>query len=550
MDMHSSVLDLIYQRVGMYAHDDTVSTFRDGVWHAMSFEDVRKGAHRLSNYLISKGIERGDRIAIISESNSEFGVVFFSCARAGGILVPLDPQMYVQELLPLVQDCKPKVLFSSWQFAPVAKEIKDKCDFIERVILTDVPVGYDEFEALPEVSTHILQQGREREPDETALIAYTAGSTGSPKGVMITFQNLILQAEQLQRLFELTTEDVFLSILSMNHLLEFTAGYLAALYSGARICYLSSQFPGDILRAMKECRVTCMVVVPSFLQLMTNHISRILSRKTSSQMRSFQFKVGLAKLLPSRLRKRFFPEIANLFGRQFRGFISGGAPLAPAVARGLDALGVNVYQGYTLTEAASLVSTNSQPNFRLSSVGKPLPHIDVRISGSEAEAEILIRGEHVMKGYFQNEELTLQSVDADGWLHTGDVGGFDEDGFLHVSGRMTDMIFLADGATLHPQGIESLLMSSAFVKDVCVLGVKNPITQTSEIVAVIVPIKLDEHYIAATRKDIDLLCQSLDLAKQPQRIAFSTKELPRTHSGNLKRHEVAKLLETDGAMIK
>jgi len=567
------VLDLIYQRVGIYGDRDAVSTFRDGAWQAMSFEDVRKGAHRLSNYLISKGIERGDRIAIICESSAEFGVVFFSCARAGGTLVPLDPKLSTPELLLLVLDSRPRVLFCSRQFADAAKEIRAACDFIERLILTDAQTGDDELEALPEVSTHILQQGREREADETALIVYTSGSTGAPKGAMITFHNLIFQAQQFKKWFEPTTNDVFLSTLPMNHLLEFTAGYLAALYAGAQICYISSPLPGDILRAIKEKRVTFMIVVPTFLQLIANHIDRIMLRKTSTQMRSFQFKVGLAKLLPARLRKKFFPEIAHLFGKQFKGFVSSGAPLASTLARGLDSLGINVYQGYGLTETSSLISTNSEENFRLSSAGKPLPEIDVRISnslGAEAdgegdgegdgqgggdgdggcEGEILTRGAHVMKGYFQNDVLTSQCIDSDGWLHTGDLGRFDDDGFLHITGRLVDLIVLADGKKVHPREIESFLVSSSFVKDICVLSAKNPVTQADEMVAVVVPYKLDDHYIAAARKDIDQICRTLDSFKKPKRIAFSTRDLPHTQSGNVKRQEVARLLECEGAVIK
>jgi long-subunit acyl-CoA synthetase (AMP-forming) len=155
-----------------------------------------------------------------------------------------------------------------------------------------------------------------------------------------------------------------------------------------------------------------------------------------------------------------------------------------------------------------------------------------------------------MKGYFQKEDLTSACIDSDGWLHTGDTGRFDEDGFLHVNGRIKDLIVLEDGTTLHPQEVESLLLSSTLVKDACVLAAKNPDTQANEVAVVIVPYKLDEHYLAAARKDIERICQTLDSSKKPARIAFSTRDLPHTHTGNLKRQDVARLLESDGAMIK
>lgn len=552
--MQSSVLDLIYQRAGMFGDRDSIATYRNGVWHVISFEDVRRGAHRLSNYLIAKGIERDDRLALLSESNAEAGIVFFACARAGGILVPLDPSLTVSELIPLLLNSQPRILFCSNAQLDMARQLKKRTPFIERIIVTDVSTSADDFEALSEVSTHILQHGRERELGETATIAYTAGTTGSAKGVMISYSNLLFQADCQEKFFQITKNDVLLSILPISDLFELNGGYLAALHSGAQICYAGGQEMATILRLLKEKKVTCMIVTPVFLQRLADQLNDLVSNKSATKLRAFKCKVGLARLLPPRLRKKFFPEITRILGKHFNGFLTAGTPLDARLARSLDALGIAVFQGYSVSETSSLISINNDQQFRLCSVGKPMPQVEVRISEETgSEGEILTRGPHVMKGYFQNEALTEATIDAKGWLRTGDIGYIDEEGFLHVLGRKEDVI-VSGGEPIHPEEIEAAIKNCRLVKDVCVLPIEdapsNKPGKSPSMTVVIVPHKLDKDFVAATRQDVRRILTILELNKTIPRIVFSTIGLPRTQSGKLKRREARALLAADGVMLR
>ncbi len=548
--MHLGVLDLIYRRAGMYRTRAAVSSLRAGKWSELRFEDVQRGAQHLSNYLIDNGIEHGDRIAIVSESNAEFGIVFFAVVRAGAILVPLDPKQTVEELTPLILDSGPKIIFASTKCQNLAAEVAKKCPLVSDVIITDSSSENPASKTIQSVSTHILQEGRERDLEETALIVYTSGSTGKPKGVMTTFNNLIFQAERLEELFDAGKKDVFLSILPMNHLLELTAGYLGVLYSGGQVCYISSLFPEDILKAMRSKKVTYMIVVPTFMRLMKNSIERMLAKSDRKQQLNIRLRFGLARLLPLHARRKLFPRVHALIGSQFRSFISGGAPLSKDIAYFFDTLGIKVCQGYGLTETSPIISTNSHKQFRLCSVGKPLPGIEVRLLGAKGigdVGEIVTKGPHIMRGYYRREDLTNVAIDQAGWFYTGDLGSFDDDGFLFVTGRIKDLIVLPGGKKVYPEEVEQVLSASTLVKEICVLGVRqenNP--EQEEVVAVVVPVAIDEEESVLTKSLEDLMTK-IAVYKRPSRIVISPDNLPRTHSGKVKRNLVIEWLKKQEA---
>ena len=552
MTVSGGVLNIIYQRAGMFSTRAAVSVFRDGKWNEMNFGEVRIAARELSNFLLARGIQRGDRIAIISESSPEFGVVFFATVRSGAILVPLDPKQTLQELLPILSDSQPKVIFCAKSCRELATQAAGQCPSIQEIIVTDATAGdAKEYKTLHDVRTAEGIDGRERTLGETALIVYTSGSTGTPKGVMTSFNNLIFQTEQLEQMFRHSPEDVFLSILPMNHLLEFTAGYLGVLYSGAQVCYLPSLFPDEILKAIRQKQVTLMIVVPSFLRLLKNTIERMVSKRSTYQTKLFRLRFARAQLLPRQKRKRLFPEVAGMLGPQFRGFISGGAPLGRDLAQFFDIVGINVYQGYGLTEASPVVATNSIKHFRLCSVGRPLPGIEVRILRSNEKdetGEILTRGSHLMLGYYNRDELTAEVIDQDGWFHTGDLGKFDGEGFLYVTGRIKDLIVLPGGKKVQPEEVEQLISNLPQVKEVCVLGAQSPGQSTSEeVVAVVVPVDGAEE--GAIRECLTQQLSAIAAYKRPSRIVFTRNELPRTHTKKLKRNVVREWLDNSEAAL-
>jgi long-chain acyl-CoA synthetase len=545
------VLNIIYQRAGMFTGRAAVSTFRHGFWREMSFDEVRVVARELSNYLIAFGIAKGDRIAIVSESSPEFGIVFFAVVRSGGVLVPLDPKQTVQEIVSILNDAQPRILFASKGCYELARAAACQCSSIVEIICTDAdgvePAQNDGGEirkTLNDVRVIEGGNGCERTQSEPALIVYTSGSTGAPKGVVIAFSSLIFQTEQLEQEFKPGKDDVFLSILPMNHLLEFTAGYLGVLYSGAHVCYLPSLFPEEILGAIREKHVSLMIVVPAFLRLLKNSLQRSVARSKPHEQKLFRLRCARAKLLPRLDRRRLFPEVDRILGRQFRGFISGGAPLGPELSEFFDTIGLDVYQGYGLTETSPVVATNSMQHFRLCSVGKPLPGVEVRILQKEQQedtGEILTRGPHLMLGYYNRDDLTAEVVDREGWFHTGDQGTFDEDGFLYVTGRIKDLIVLSGGKKVQPEEVEQAIAKVAQVKEVCVLGVqRSDQIAVEEVVAVVVPADgADENLV---RDAIISQLEQVASYKRPARFVFTRTELPRTHTKKLRRNAVREWL--------
>ncbi len=551
MTASGGVLNIIYQRAGMFTGRAAVSTYRHGVWREMSFDEVRVVARELSNYLIEFGVCKGDRIAIVSESSPEFGIVFFAAVRSGGVLVPVDPKQTVQEIVPILNDAQPRILFSSKGCFELAKTAASQCSSIVEIICTDAD-GVDQTDregreiekTINRVRVIEGGNGCERTLSEPALIVYTSGSTGAPKGVVIGFSSLIFQTEQLEQEFKPGKDDVFLSILPMNHLLEFTAGYLGVLYSGAQVCYLPSLFPEEILGAIREKHVSLMIVVPAFLRLLKNSLQRSVSRSKPHQQKLFRLRCARAKLLPRGDRRRLFPEVDKILGRQFRGFISGGAPLGPELSEFFDTLGINVYEGYGLTETSPVVATNSVQHFRLCSVGKPLTGAEVRIlkkDRQEETGEILTRGPHLMLGYYNRDDLTAEVIDREGWFHTGDQGKFDRDGFLYVTGRIKDLIVLPGGKKVQPEEVEQAISKVAQVKEVCVLGVQqSDQSAVEEVVAVVVPADgIGENVVR------DAIVSQLDQVaayKRPTRFVFTKTDLPRTHTKKLKRNAVREWL--------
>ncbi|HEY9869239.1 MAG TPA: AMP-binding protein, partial [Candidatus Obscuribacterales bacterium] len=283
---------------------------------------------------------------------------------------------------------------------------------------------------------------------------------------------------------------------------------------------------------------------------------------SASKQLIFRVLLALSGLVPSRnIRRLLFPAIHRKLGGRLRGFVSGGAPLDIEVARFFDRIGIPVYQGYGLTETGPIISANTPRHYRLGSVGRPLPGVEVRISASngEPEAEILTRGPHVMDGYFGDPDLTGRVIDASGWLHTGDLGRLDADGYLYITGRVKNLIVLGAGKKVHPEEVEEVLSRAPSAKEVCVVGATcrdGLKAGTEEVCAVVVP--ADEIVAPGSSTSAELerrvkaefepLLADLAPYKRPTRLIVRRDPLPRTPTLKVKRQLVASWVEQQGAV--
>lgn len=555
-----SVLSLIQMKSDIYGARTALS-IKDGHWNEVSYIELSRKAKDLSDYLIEKGIKRGDRMAILSESRPEWGAVFFASMRSGATLVPLDIKLTATELVSILSDAEPRILFISNDFSETAKALKTLIPSLEEIILLTQGTT-DQFLYYERLKSKTTFEGRDRDSDETALIIYTSGTTGNPKGVMTTFGNLVFQVQNFETLMNLGPKDTFLSILPLNHLLELTGGFLGVLHAGGRVCYCKSLYPQEIAAIMKEKKITYMIAVPMFLKMLKGSIEKEIRRLKGLDKILFGVFYKISEHIPSYLKRIMFHKIHVQFGGKLKGFIAGGAPLDLEVGRFFDRIGIPIYQGYGLTETSPVITVNWPGNNRLGSVGKPLSGIYVKIlksDESQEEGEILTKGPHVMKGYYKRVDLTSEAIDEQRWFHTGDLGKIDKEGFLYITGRIKNLIVLGGGKKVHPEEVEIALSQSEVIKEICILGKKSKVGAkegTEEVVAVIVPSDLLKRKAETLEKmteeieeEIKRLGQNLAAYKRPSRIFIHPDELPKTATRKIKRPLVLKWLENEEASV-
>lgn len=551
-----SVLSLTLQKSDQFGPRTALSLKGETGWSELSYIELSRRARDFSDYLIENGIKRGERIAILSESRPEWGVAFFAALRAGVVLVPVDVKLTSPELVSILSDCEPSILLVSPDFARTAKALAALIPSIREVILLAPAEPAAEFASYETLRAGAMQMGRDRDAEETALIIYTSGTTGNPKGVMISFSNLVFQVRRFESLMNLGPSDTFLSILPLNHLLELTGGFLGVLHAGGRICYSHSLRPQEIASLMKERRVTFMITVPLFLKVLQGSIEKEIRRTSSAQQRIFRLSFRAAPFLPRFFRKLLFYPLHAGFGGRLKGFVSGGAPLDAGVAEFFDSIGIPVYQGYGLTETSPVVTVNWPGNNRVGSVGKPLQGVYLRIQKTDESGEtgeIWTKGPHVMKGYFRQPGLTAEAIDEQRWYHTGDLGRIDKDGYLYITGRIKNLIVLPGGKKVHPEEVEAVLSRSPLFKEVCVIGCRvksGPRESSEEVTAVLVPSDRlaaegpDDAVLQAAGKEMDRLGKQLAAYKRPSRLFIHREELPKTATRKIKRPLLLKWLES------
>lgn len=522
-------------------------------WSEFTYKDTGLLSRKIACYLIKNiGVKKGDRLALLSESRPEFGAGVFASVLSGMITVPLDIKLTKYELKSILDDCKPAVIIASGQFLQTAKELADEIDSLKYIICLDE--ADNNVLSVNNLPCEYEAKWRQRSSKSTALIIYTSGTTGSPKGVEISFNNMLTQLSDLSDLYkkffgnkQITS---LLSILPMNHLFELTVGFSMILSWGLSIYYTKSLKPKDILTVMQEKNINFMIVVPAFLKLLKTGIESEI--KASPKYAQILFKIMYAstKFIPSySIRKLMFYKVHKKFGGKFYGCISGGAPLDVAVGEFFERIGIRVFQGYGLTETSPVVSVNYDKCRDIASVGRPLNSVRAKIDSNSGE--LLIKGASVMKGYYNRPDLTEEAFTPDGWLHTGDIADIDEDGHIHITGRIKNMIVLSGGKKVFPEEVESVLEKSDKFAEVCVLGsFKKSGTKEGceEIVAVIVPKETlldkysDEQLQAIIRQEVKILSLRLAPYKRPVNIVISRESLPKTTTRKIKRKEVKALV--------
>ena len=509
---------------------------RGGVWREYTFGEVLGYVRKMAEYLKEKGIKKGDFVALVSENRPEWGWGYLAIQWAGGTVIPLDARLTDVERRFLMDFAGIKGVICSRDYLMEMEEAKKELKFDFILSMEDLDKIFEKYKGIDRV---------ELNEEDLAEILFTSGTTGSPKGVMLTHKNIVSDLEGLYQIIDVNENDVFFSILPLHHVYECTGGFLAPIYVGASVAYASSLRPNVMLEEMREIRPTVWLTVPLILEKIYQKILKTLNEQKG-------VKKVLINLMKTFAKERLSKRIkASLGLDRVRYVISGGAALPEWVSKGLEDLGFPILQGYGLSETSPILTLNPPHSPRNKSVGLPIPGVEIRLFevNERGEGEIAAKGPMVMKGYYKNEKATKE-VFYDGWFLTGDIGYFDEDGYLYITGRKKAVIVTKGGKNIYPEEIENKLTESPYIEEVLVFGAINPETGEEEVQALVYP-NLDEIRSVAHKmgrvpdddfiyelisKEIERLSKDLAPYKRIKRFALRYEEFPKTTTRKIKRH--------------
>ncbi len=469
---------------------------KDGRWIDLSVEEFRDTIRCFATGLRVLGVKRGDRVAILSENRPEWTLADFAILSLGAVSVPVYPTLLGWQIEYIINDSgSVAIIASTEEQLNKVLEIRSHCPSVQNVIVCDPPPQSIPHRVMS--FSQIVESGRDEEtkhgrsrfdelraavqPEDLATLVYTSGTTGNPKGAMLTHSNLTSNVLATSEVLPLQRGWVALSILPLSHILERTADY-CYFYKGGCVAYAESVM--KVAENLQEVKPDVFAAVPRLFEKMRARIMDNVAASPPKKQKIFHWALRVAaERLPNRVEgkpmpfglklrsaiadKLVFKKIHERLGGRVKYILSGGAPLSPELAAFFIGAGVEILEGYGLTESSPVIAVNRVDKRRIGTVGIPIPGVEVMIA---PDGEILSRGPHIMKGYWNNPEATTQAIDPEGWLHTGDIGEIDADGFLRITDRKKDIIISAYGKNIAPQPLEALLKSSPYIGTPVLIG--------------------------------------------------------------------------------
>jgi len=474
-----------------YRKDNLLMSKREGRYVPISTADFEARVRHLSAGLKDLGLKVGDKVVIFSENRPEWVMTDFAVLCAGGVTVPIYTSLMPEQVKYIINDSDAAFVVCSnrdlWiKVEAVRRDLPKVRHFI--MIDAEAPAGVTTLGEVAGRGETALRAGPGAfdeaaaaiGPDDLASIIYTSGTTGTPKGVMLSHGNFVTNSKALDAVTDFVHTDTILSFLPLSHVLERMTTF-SFLYKGASIAYAESV--DTVAENLVEVRPTIMISVPRlfdkiYARVMDNVLTQSLLKK---KIFFWALRVGkkhggkklrkepISRTLKAQRNlagKLVFSKIVERTGGRVKFFVSGGAPLSKDVAEFFYAMGITILEGYGLTETSPVLTCNTFDNLRFGTVGQAVPGVEIKVA---PDGEILARGPNVMKGYYKKEAETREIL-VDGWLHTGDVGYLDPDGFLVITDRKKDLIVTAGGKNVAPQPIENLLKANPYILNVVVVG--------------------------------------------------------------------------------
>lgn len=527
-----------------FADRPAVQIQRSSGLESSSYRELHDAAIDRARRLSGAGVQPGDRCAIFADNDADWCAAYLGTLRIGAVAVPIDTNYPAAQVATIVGACSPRVLFVNSRLSLVAR---DALAAVAGTVLANIHAPLTVGPPAQLSAASVAAQ-------DPAVILYTSGATADPKGVVLTHRNLVAVRDAAFQVIAVSEHDSVLGVLPLSHSLAQLVNLLLPCGVGARTVFLETVHMTGLMRALSEQRITIFACVPQFVDLIHERLLQQIERKGPLArliVRGLLILNFRCRQLGLNLGPWFFARVHSSVGREMRFFVTGDSKFDPGVGRDLYALGLTVLQTYGLTETSGAATLTRPRDAHSDTVGRALPgqHITVRPSPDpKLDGEIAIRGPIVMQGYYKRPDATAASM-PDGWFLTGDLGRIDGEGRLTITGGKEEVIVLASGQNVHPEEIEAVYRQSVYVKEICVLGLPREEEPTAEsLFAIVVPnLALMRERRIVNAGDLlrfELEGQSIHLPA-PKRLAgyeISFEALPRTTTGKLKRHEIARKL--------
>ncbi len=523
---------------------------REGDWHELSYDEVGAAIEEVALGLVDLGIEVGDRVCILADTRLEWTLASYGISAAGAVVVPVYPTNSPKECEWVAGNSGARAVFCEDKSqAEKIEQIRENLDQLEHVIGFEEGGGELMLEELRERGRgHDAQELSERQQrvqgDDAYTIVYTSGTTGPPKGVVLTHSNAMSVCQMVEELAFVKPGETTYLYLPLAHVFALTA-QLASYDLGTTIVYYGGN-TREILNEIKETKPTYLPSVPRIFEKLYTAATGMVEN-ASEEQEQFKKAIGLGIEVHRRRQhgeevseemegafqqadEQIFSRVRELFGGQIRQAVTGAAPIAPEILEFFYAAGVPVLEGWGMTETSAVGTVGTLENFKFGSVGRAMPGVEIRIA--EEDQEILMRGPNVFREYWQNEEATKDTIDSDSWLHTGDIGELDDEGYLKITGRKKDIIITAGGKNLTPSNIENDLKQSRFISQAVMYGDRKPYP--------VALITLDEEEIVPWAQEQGLPQQLDELAESEKVRELIQKELDRANSNYAQVEQIKK----------
>ena len=517
-----------------------------------TYKEALKKIREIAYYLVATGAKKGDHIAVTGKNSPEWALAYFAISFAGCIIVPLDYSLHIEDMEKILAfGDVDRIFIDGEKIDEIDKEGKL---FKEKISLEPESKGYKYVLDLTGPETELPKLHAE----DTAAMLFTSGTTGTPKGVMLSFSNFMSSALSSQRLFDVYPTDVFYAILPIHHAYTMTAVLLETVISGASCVFGKRLVTPIMLKELREGKITMLLAVPMLFNKLLAGLMAGVHKQGPFKENLIHFLMGFSgfmkKVFHVNLGKKIFGNmlLSKISLDKMRLCICGGGPLPASTFKQFNQLGIDFVQGYGLTETSPIININPIEVYIEESVGIPIPGVEEKIVSPDEDGNgiIYVRGPQVMKGYYKNDEATEEVLSSDGWLNTGDVGHIDSNGFLYLTGRAKSIIVTEGGKNVFPEEIEDKFQLFNEIEQCCIIPYMiNKEMKTEGIRMVIYPTEayLKEHGMEETSRHMEEVVESVNKDLQSYKkitmVTVVDQPLPMTSTKKVKRFEVVKMFK-------